>query len=198
MRVESFLFFLIFVEESFSFETPDNEEVEIEYTNEWLVRLRDRLEADRIALENGYTVKKEITNFPNTYVFQREGHHRSRRGSEELTSNLTKDTRVEWAEQQVIRRRVKRNRGSMTPPAVFVPDPYARGSFPPLLPRTKRRFNDELWSYQWYVRKTANIPNLPLLDLNIEQAWDMGFTGEGIVVTVVDDGKELPAKLLPT
>lgn len=103
-----------------------------------------------------------------------------------MTANLAQDSRIEWAEQQVIRRRVKRGRGSINP-AVVVSDPQGRGSFSPM--NDQKRFNDELWNYQWYVRKTANIPSLPLLDLNIEKAWDMGFTGKGIVVTVVDDGE---------
>jgi len=209
-------------------------EVEEEFTNEWLVRVKDRLEAEKIAKENGYSIKKEVSNyfyflcnfyhysldrqlanFPNTYVFQKQGlhHHRSRRESSSyLTSALIQDPRIEWAEQQIIRKRVKRgvfdnqirkklyklykkSRGSISPPSppIYVPDPHGRG-IPPSLSDSRHhaltRFNDELWSYQWYVRQTANVPSLPLLDLNIEKAWDMGYTGKGVVVTVVDDGIE--------
>ena len=46
-----------------SSDSLDNEEVEIEYTNEWLVRVKDRLESEKIAQENGYTVKKEVRSF---------------------------------------------------------------------------------------------------------------------------------------
>lgn len=128
----------------------------------------------------------QLDNFPNTFLFEKENHHRSRRESSELTQRLTSDSRIEWAEQQVIHRRVKRNRANPTN-RLLVPDPQGRGSAPSL-PSSRPRFNDELWSYQWYMRRTVNIPTLPHMDLKIEEAWAMGFTGRGVVLSVIDDG----------
>lgn len=138
-----------------------------------------------------------MDNFPNTFLFEKENHHRSRRESIELTKELTKDDRIEWAEQQVIHRRVKRNRANPTASRLFVPDPQGRGAAP-VLPSSRSRFNDELWSYQWYMRKTVNVPTLPQMDLKIEEAWAMGYTGRGVVLSVIDDGTHLPCPLVLT
>ena len=56
------------------------------------------------------------------------------------------------------------------------------------MPSSRPRFNDELWSYQWYMRRTVNMPTLPLMDLKIEEAWAMGYTGSGVVLSIIDDG----------
>ncbi|XP_073237797.1 furin-1-like [Porites lutea] len=45
-------------------------------------------------------------------------------------------------------------------------------------------FNDPRWKDQWYMRRT----DLPTY--NVQQVWNMGFTGKGIVVAVVDEGLE--------
>ena len=140
----------------------------------------------------------KLDNFPNTFLFEKENHHhRSRRESVELTQRLSEDKRIVWAEQQVIHRRVKRNRANPTAGRFFVPDPQGRGAAPSL-PSSRSRFNDELWSYQWYIRKTANVPTLPQVDLNIEQVWAMGFTGKGVVLSVIDDGNLAPVAVAST
>ncbi|CAN8006414.1 unnamed protein product, partial [Ixodes hexagonus] len=76
---------------------------------------------------------------------------------------------VLWAEQQVARVRDKRH-----------------------VPAEEQalRFNDPLWSRQWYIHDTRSSPDLPELDHRVTQVWDMGFTGKGVVVTVMDDGLE--------
>ncbi|XP_045846796.1 proprotein convertase subtilisin/kexin type 4 isoform X8 [Meles meles] len=70
---------------------------------------------------------------------------------------LKKDPKVQWFEQQTLRRRVKRS--------VVVPtDPW----FPK----------------QWYMNNKVQP------DLNILQAWSQGLSGQGVVVSVLDDGIE--------
>lgn len=123
--------------------------------------------------------------FPNTYIFEKKDHpKRLKRHSAHLTAALAGDGRVEWAEQQVIRPRDKRGRANF-----FIPDPIGRGIEPPTNFQ-KRRFNDELWQYQWYITQTENMPALPIYDLRVSEVWDMGITGKGVVVSVLDDGIE--------
>ncbi|KAL1428814.1 hypothetical protein MTO96_002533 [Rhipicephalus appendiculatus] len=76
---------------------------------------------------------------------------------------------VVWAEQQMVRPREKRG----------LPSDWET-----------LRFNDPLWSRQWYIHDTRSSPELPELDHRVTKVWDMGFTGRGIVVTVMDDGLE--------
>ncbi|XP_045656125.1 proprotein convertase subtilisin/kexin type 4 isoform X7 [Ursus americanus] len=70
---------------------------------------------------------------------------------------LKKDPKVQWFEQQTLRRRVKRSLAVPT-------DPW----FPK----------------QWYMNNKVQP------DLNIMQAWSQGLSGQGVVVSVLDDGIE--------
>jgi len=47
---------------------------------------------------------------------------------------------------------------------------------------------DPLYAYQWYINNTGQAGGSPGLDLNVKQAWDMGYTGKGITVAIMDDG----------
>ena len=59
---------------------------------------------------------------------------------------------------------------------------YALGSMKP---------NDELWNHQWYLQDTSNVAQLQSdVDLNVADVWKMGFTGRGVVVSILDDGLE--------
>ena len=86
---------------------------EVHYTSEWIVRLRGPKEiVDQVAYENGYQVKKQLpeTMFPNTYVFVKLNHpKRAKRESAELTQKLGLDPRIDWAQQEVVVERVKRD-----------------------------------------------------------------------------------------
>ncbi|GFU05983.1 hypothetical protein NPIL_517621 [Nephila pilipes] len=50
------------------------------------------------------------------------------------------------------------------------------------------RFNDFLWPDQWYLHDTRSIDNVPELDMRTIPVWNMGYTGKGIVITIMDDG----------
>lgn len=47
---------------------------------------------------------------------------------------------------------------------------------------------DPLYPYQWYLNNTGQAGGIPGLDLNVQEAWDMGYTGKGITVAIMDDG----------
>uniref|UniRef100_A0A8C6MKF6 Furin (paired basic amino acid cleaving enzyme) b n=1 Tax=Nothobranchius furzeri TaxID=105023 RepID=A0A8C6MKF6_NOTFU len=71
---------------------------------------------------------------------------------------LQKDSQVLWAEQQVVKKRKKRD--------VFE-DP-----------------TDPDFPKQWYLSNPTHQ------DLNTKAAWAQGYTGKGVVVTILDDGVE--------
>lgn len=52
--------------------------------------------------------------------------------------------------------------------------------------QSKYDYNDPSWPYQWYM----NDGCIEGINLNITFAWDMGYTGKGIVVCIIDDGVE--------
>uniref|UniRef100_A0A8C6K8V2 Furin (paired basic amino acid cleaving enzyme) a n=1 Tax=Nothobranchius furzeri TaxID=105023 RepID=A0A8C6K8V2_NOTFU len=71
---------------------------------------------------------------------------------------LESDPKVSWAEQQVSRRRKKRD--------------------------TVVEFIDPKYKDQWYLYNTNHR------DLNAKVAWGLGYTGKGVVVSILDDGIE--------
>eukprot|EP00071_Canis_lupus_P053782 XP_542201.3 proprotein convertase subtilisin/kexin type 4 isoform X7 [Canis lupus familiaris] len=129
------------------------------YVSSWAVRVSQGYrEAERLARKFGFVYLGQI--FPDGQYF-----HLRHRGvvQQSLTPHwghclrLKKDPKVQWFEQQTLRRRVKRS--------VVVPtDPW----FPK----------------QWYMN------NKVLSDLNILQVWSQELSGQGVVVSVLDDGIE--------
>ena len=48
-------------------------------------------------------------------------------------------------------------------------------------------FNDPKWGEQWYLR--GQQPGKKL-SMRVMEAWDAGYTGRGVTVTILDDGIE--------
>ncbi|KPI97092.1 Neuroendocrine convertase 1 [Papilio xuthus] len=140
-----------------------------------------------------------VLGFPNTYTFRAYEHYKQRRTPTQHTNTLASDSRIRWAEQSFVKSRVKRY-----PP--YDPDREVhrvkRIENPPdtnssQSKREKRDavrrtalFNDELWRYQWYLQDTRTNQDLPRLDLNVLPVYQMGITGRGVRVSVLDDGLE--------
>ncbi|KAM4619288.1 furin (paired basic amino acid cleaving enzyme) b isoform 1-T1 [Polymixia lowei] len=128
------------------------------YTNTWAVRISGGVEeADRIAKKHGFINHGHV--FGDYYHFR---HHvaerRSLSGHRGMHVKLHKEPQVQWAEQQVIRKRRKRD---------FYEEP-----------------SDPEFPKQWYLSNPTNQ------DLNTKEAWAQGYTGRGVVVTILDDGIE--------
>ncbi|MBN3314109.1 FURI1 protein, partial [Atractosteus spatula] len=128
------------------------------YTNTWAVHISGGMEqADLIARKHGFINHGNI--FGDYYHFQHRAvvkrsvmEHRSRH------ARLQKEPQVKWAEQQVVKRRKKR-------------DIYSE-------------LSDPKFPQQWYLY------NVNHRDLNARGAWEQGYTGKGVVVSILDDGIE--------
>lgn len=128
------------------------------YTNQWAVHIPGGPEeADQIASKYGFINHGHI--FGDYYNFRhRRVVKRSLSEHRETQVRLEKDPKVSWAEQQVAKRRKKRD-------VYTVP--------------TDPKFND-----QWYLHNSNRR------DLNAKGAWELGYTGRGVVVSILDDGIE--------
>uniref|UniRef100_A0A8C6MFP1 Furin (paired basic amino acid cleaving enzyme) b n=1 Tax=Nothobranchius furzeri TaxID=105023 RepID=A0A8C6MFP1_NOTFU len=127
------------------------------YTNTWAVQINGGpQEADRIAREHGFINQGNV--FGDYYHFR---HHaverRALSGHKGMHIKLQKDSQVLWAEQQVVKKRKKRD--------VFE-DP-----------------TDPDFPKQWYL-------NIGSSSYRHHAAWAQGYTGKGVVVTILDDGVE--------
>uniref|UniRef100_A0A8D0GUK2 Proprotein convertase subtilisin/kexin type 6 n=1 Tax=Sphenodon punctatus TaxID=8508 RepID=A0A8D0GUK2_SPHPU len=83
-------------------------------------------------------------------------------------SFLRMDPKVKWLQQQEVKRRVKRHVRS-------------NQQFP--------SFNDPLWSNMWYMHCGERVRHCRS-EMNILSAWQRGYTGKNVVVTILDDGIE--------
>lgn len=119
-------------------------------------------------------------------------HHRMKR--QILQQN---DSSIIWLEQQRSAIRVKRsilptsfesNRPGLNDKLRNLWDTTQQFMFSFGLNQNKllHRFNDELWPSQWHIHSSG----FSRFDHGITRVWDMGFTGKGIVVTILDDGKK--------
>uniref|UniRef100_A0A8B9LTK8 Proprotein convertase subtilisin/kexin type 6 n=1 Tax=Astyanax mexicanus TaxID=7994 RepID=A0A8B9LTK8_ASTMX len=139
------------------------------FTNHWAVRVTGGPEeADKLASKYGFANLGQIGGLEDHYHF----HHsrvvrRSTFATRGAHSFIHMDPKVDWVQQQVVKSRVKR---------------YAR-SDPNFI-----YFNDPKWSNMWYIHCSDN--SRCRSEMNILAAWQRGYTGRNIVITILDDGIE--------
>ncbi|XP_063242489.1 furin-like protease 2 [Bacillus rossius redtenbacheri] len=133
--------------------------------------------ADLIARRHGFDNLGQIGQLPGYFLFEhRHVHKRSLSPSQLHIDKLSSEPGVQWAQQQHEKVRKKRD-VPRDPPA---PPRPPRGE-QPLDPAA---FTDPLYKDQWYLNGGAKDG----LDMNVRAAWAKGYTGKGVVVSILDDG----------
>ena len=124
-----------------------------------------RTKAQNVANRSGFKLQGPIGSLEDHFIFL---HHptseekrlkRSIGGRKSRERKLRKDPRVKWMRKQKPLRRVKRSIIASMP-------------------------TDPLFKDQWYLNEGAVDGS----DMNVEAAWNLGYTGKGVVVTILDDG----------
>ncbi|KTF75021.1 hypothetical protein cypCar_00027139 [Cyprinus carpio] len=136
------------------------------YTNRWAVKITGGPDvADLIAGKYGFVNMGQIGGLVDHYQFQHSGIiKRSTIKSRGKHSLITTETKVKWIQQQMVQKRVKRT------------DTMDQAD--------TASFNDPKWDSMWYIHCDHNC----LTDMNIQAAWRRGYTGKGVVVSILDDG----------
>lgn len=150
------------------------------FSNTYAVHIQGGEEkAHKIAQRHGFINLGEIV--PGHYHFwdHRNSIKHSLRETSERHELLRKEPEVRWIEQQKIKRRTKRDFTNLD---VIDPDQsldsgVASVEFDP-------HFDDELWKDMWYLKRGKG------LDMNVLPAWRKGYTGKGVVISILDDGIE--------
>lgn len=136
------------------------------YTNQWAAHIDGGEKvARRVAEDYGFRYLGKI----NDDWFHMEHRSVAKRSTEphfEVHQRLTKDYRVRRAEQQRAKSRTKRDLIIKRPSNILT------------------MLNDERWPQMWYLNRGKG------LDMNVQGAWAEGITGNGVVVTILDDGLE--------
>ncbi|KAI6227353.1 Proprotein convertase subtilisin/kexin type 6 [Aphelenchoides fujianensis] len=199
------------------------------FTNRWAVQIENGTEADarKMAEKYGYTYAGQVIPGSDYFLFQDiRGKRRSFRRTRSLTSStLSREPRVSWMEQQVVKRRVKRDFRYVDQPLIQHPNHHyasgmAGGPHSPVYVHERRidsrpidyRLNshdhpfetneighsyrkqvalpnDPYWKDMWYLHRSDASPSS--IDHNVKEAWELGYTGRGVVVTILDDGLEV-------
>uniref|UniRef100_A0A3P8N849 P/Homo B domain-containing protein n=1 Tax=Astatotilapia calliptera TaxID=8154 RepID=A0A3P8N849_ASTCA len=131
------------------------------YTNDWAIKIRGDLESvNRIAEKYGFTNMGQVSALKHE-----EGNYLH---NYQTYINICTNVpfKVEWLKQQVVQRRVK---------------------------RISRDFSDPVWNRLCLKHRHTNTHKPRQTDrshMNIAAAWRRGYTGKGVVVSVLDDGIE--------
>ncbi|XP_032146778.1 proprotein convertase subtilisin/kexin type 5 isoform X1 [Sapajus apella] len=141
------------------------------YTNHWAVKIAGGFsEADRIASKYGFINIGQIGALKDYYHFYHSRTiKRSVISSRGTHSFISMEPKVEWIQQQVVKKRTKRDYDFSRAQSTY--------------------FNDPKWPSMWYMHCSDNTHPCQS-DMNIEGAWKRGYTGKNIVVTILDDGIE--------
>ncbi|XP_033474735.1 proprotein convertase subtilisin/kexin type 5b isoform X3 [Epinephelus fuscoguttatus] len=154
------------------------------YTNHWAVRIAGGPDvAERIADKYGYRNMGQIGDLKDHYhFFHSRTIKRSTLSSRGRHSFISMEPKVEWIQQQVVKRRIKRDYKPSPPLSLTSPahsSPAQSNIF----------YNDAKWSSMWYIHCNDDVHNCQS-DMNIMGAWKRGYTGKDVVVTILDDGIE--------
>ncbi|XP_078485730.1 furin-like protease kpc-1 isoform X2 [Ciona intestinalis] len=142
------------------------------YLNEFAVEIPPDRDANEVARNHGFMNLGQVGNLEGWYIFK---DHRIRKRSLETehrdTPKLKRLKRdVIMVERLRVLKRVKRDPVSITNNE---PSP-----------------NDPSWDEMWYMHCGNNRSQSCPSSMRIEEAWIAGFHGEGVVVTILDDGLE--------
>ncbi|XP_027840816.2 uncharacterized protein LOC114122374 isoform X2 [Aphis gossypii] len=148
------------------------------YTNQFAVRVAavagdHGLQADKVARKHGFLNRGQIGSLNEFYLFEHQHvHKRSIYVDEKYHSRLKLDPQIVWSQQQYELKRFKRD---------FAP---TRNVTKHISSKPVLRFPDPLFVDQWYLNGGAKGG----FDMNIGPAWQKGYTGKGVVVSILDDG----------
>jgi len=140
------------------------------FTNHFLVELHKggEEEARQVAAEHGFGVRK-LPFTEGLYHFYHNGLAKAkRRRSLHHKQQLERDPRVKMALQQEGFNRKKRGYRDINEIDI--------------------NMNDPLFTKQWYLINTGQADGTPGLDLNVAEAWELGYTGKGVTIGIMDDG----------
>jgi len=152
--------------------------------------------AERIARKHGMKNMGEVIPGSDYFLLRTVENSRRKRSVGELDHLFAEDSEIDWSEFQRPLERVKRaalpsdtdevgrsrRRSSSVDSYSYK---FGRRLVDNLLPRKPwSEVNDPMWEDMWYLNRRDD------LNMMVEGAWNLGVTGMGVSVTILDDGIE--------
>lgn len=132
-----------------------------------------------------FLFEKETIQKDKTGIYKNTGKRVRRSLETDEVHTLQNEPMIEWIEEQVPKSRKKRD-------YMDYDDRYMK----PLSQEDQvnnedlTKFNDPMWAKLWYINHNthehAKSPN----SMRVKEAWKKGYTGKGVIVTILDDGLE--------
>jgi len=131
----------------------------------WAIEVASEKEARQVAEKSGAVFLGQVGSLEGFYKIGIRGREEKEAGRREPVADLVRtleaDARVDWAEEQVPRRRVPRQ---------LLTDP---------------RFEE-----QWHLRNRGQVRGKLHEDIEAVPVWLDGIEGEGVTIAVVDEGTD--------
>ncbi|MCU0474698.1 MAG: S8 family serine peptidase, partial [Anaerolineae bacterium] len=128
------------------------------YVNEWAVTLAAGADPDQTAARLGMVNLGAVGALPNVYRFAYPDNALRAQAAPDLRQLPDIDG---FVQQTALERELRGVADTLT---------------------------DPLFANQWYLRNTGQLGGTAGNDANVVPAWDMGYTGAGVIVASVDDG----------
>ncbi|KAL8581696.1 hypothetical protein ACOMHN_043114 [Nucella lapillus] len=167
------------------------------YLNSFAVQVDGGLtEAQAVASDLGFSVQRELPNI-DVYLLEHPSlSERSKRSADHHLSRLKDHPKVRYVQQEVELKRVKRSiihDKQLELPIREIKDNSVFHRVK-LSSKSLRNFkdgvvfNDPFFKDMWYLENRGQSGGEMYLDMNVQVAWAKGFSGEGVVVCILDDG----------
>ncbi|GAB6025242.1 hypothetical protein CHUAL_010662 [Chamberlinius hualienensis] len=123
-----------------------------------VVSLKKGHTIENLAKEHSLKLVRSV--FPDETFYHLTLPKHPKNVSKTILSHVFKDNRVQWASRQIGRQREIRS----------------------------LYFNDPFYPKQWYLHNEGQIGSPSGNDLNLIPVWEKGYKGDGVTISVLDDG----------
>ncbi|XP_041352296.1 neuroendocrine convertase 2-like [Gigantopelta aegis] len=162
-------------------------------TNHWLVEL-DHPGGERVARDvahrTGFTFVRSVLGSPSEFHFTHKGvpHARTKRSihhSRLLKAHPMVKSAVQLAGFLRQKRGYKNIENILAEASRINPKPSKLAE---IEKQHSRIPTDPEFHKEWYIRNTGQSGGVAGLDLNVQDAWDAGYTGKEVTTAIMDDG----------
>ncbi|KAI3379605.1 hypothetical protein SNEBB_011353, partial [Seison nebaliae] len=146
------------------------------YTGNWLIELHpdSSTTPQDLSMKHGIQLFRPVTGIKHQYEFVDPQHKTFVKNKNiQLLKKLRRDPSV---------RRVVQQRGYPRSKRGYISVDELKKKFYSIMPK------DPDFKHQWYLLNDGQAKGLPRLDLNVVQAWALGYTGKNVTTAIMDDG----------
>ena len=189
------------VDEEFDDASEENDSF---HANTYVVRIdpEDSDVADTIAKRYGFENRGKVGTFDGIYKFFHDSHHHEEDSHHHADEKRPKTIiNAEEEELQKPRAPIRTKRDHIEHANLLRSHPQVRWvRRERILLREKRTGmegepddilpNDPMFPEQWYIRNTGQTTGPRGFDSKVHDVWKKGYTGKGVVLSVLDDGMD--------